>query len=293
VPDLTIPTMSLLEAHLEQISFSSQGIDSLPYVPILLFPPRPKTTNKLPSFPPPKIFTNALLSNHDITSLIRDTEAHERALFSVPPPPPPQIVVPPKKEAASDPAAKPSAKRRQTVFNVAAGEVTTGPPSSTTRRPRQHTAVAAVLGGDLHAQIAGRRGKAEDGAIKGDVDVEVLLRGAEKLCTVYPQPRAMDRIPALRQEYAHQNDTEAYYEARVAGQSEALGRMNKDHLFDYDDEEDDEEEAYQGDVWTDEELRREDGEVRELERKKRALQDRLRDLNEDARGLDKSEPRWS
>lgn len=196
----------------------------------------------------------------------------------------------PKKEAAAEPA-KPSTKRRQTVFNVAGGEVTTGPPSS--RRPRQHTAVAAVLGGDLHAQISGRRSSAQDGA-KGDVDVEVLLMGAEKLCTVYPQPRAMDRIPALRQELAHQNETEAYYEARVAEQNEALGRMNKDHLFhDDDDEEEEEEQAHQGDVWTDEELRREEEEVRELERKKRALQERLRDLSEDAKGLDESEPRWS
>lgn len=279
--------MSLLETNLEQISFSCQGIDSLPYAPNPAVRPTSQDANK-PSFPLPKIFTNALLSNHDITSLIRDTEAHERALFSVPPPPPPQVVVP-KKEAAPEPTKAP-AKRRQTVFNVAGGEVTTGPPSA--RRPRQHTAVVAVLGGDLHAQIAGgRRGNAEDGA-KGDVDVEVLLMGAEKLCTVYPQPRAMDRIPALRQEYAHQNDTEAYYEAKVAEQSEALARMNKDHLF-QDDEEDEVEQTHQGDVWTDEELRREEEEVRELERKKRALQERLRDLNEDAKGLDKSERRWS
>ncbi|KFY34136.1 hypothetical protein V495_08206, partial [Pseudogymnoascus sp. VKM F-4514 (FW-929)] len=61
--------MSFLSNHLEQISLSAQSIASLP-------------------FPPPKIFTNALLASHDITALIRDTEPHERALFSVPPPPP-------------------------------------------------------------------------------------------------------------------------------------------------------------------------------------------------------------
>ncbi|KAH8903261.1 DASH complex, subunit Spc34 [Coniochaeta sp. PMI_546] len=246
--------MSLLSAHLEQISFSCQGIDSLP-------------------FPPPKIFTNALLSNHDITSLIRDTEAHERALYSVPPPPPP--IVAPKKEAEPP-------KRRQTVFNVADGAVTTGPPS--TRRPRQHTAVAAVLGGDLHAQIV-RRGKAEDGT-KGDVDVEVLLRGAEKLCTVYPLPGAKERISSLRQRYAHQSNTLAYYEARVEEQSEALGRMNKDHLFDDDDDEEQEDATgFHGDVWTDEELRREEEEVRELDKMKRELQERLKDLDKDLAGV--------
>jgi hypothetical protein len=221
-----------------------------------------------------------MLSAPDITALLRDTEAHERALFSVPPPPP-QIA--PKKEAEPS---KP-AKRRQTVFNVAGGEVTTGPPSST-RRPRQHTAVAAVLGGDLHAQIARPLQNNKGG---GDVDVEVLLRGAEKLCTVYPQPRAIDRIPALRQEHAHQSETEAYYEAKVAEQTEVLGRINKDHYFDDDEEED--EGAYQGDVWTDEELRREEEEVRELERRKRALQERLKSWSEDAKGLDQSESRWA
>lgn len=232
-----------------------------------------------------------MVTNPDITSLLRDTEAHERALFSVPPRPAPQIA--PNKEREDKPT-----KRRQTVFNVAAGEVTTGPPSSTRRQPRQHTAVAAVLGGDLHAQIARPGGGGSGGGAKGaggagDVDVEVLLRGAEKLCTVYPQPRAMERIPALRQEYAHQNETEAYYEAKVAEQSEVLGRMIKDRFLDDDDGEEEDEGAYQGDVWTDEELRREEEEVRVLERRKRALQERLRNFSDDARGLDASEARWS
>ncbi|KAB5542712.1 DASH complex subunit Spc34 [Coniochaeta sp. 2T2.1] len=252
--------MSLLATHLEQISFSCQGIDSLP-------------------FPPPKVFTNAMLNNSDITALIRDTEVHERALFSVPPPPPP--IIAPKKEPAAE-APKPT-KRRQTVFNVTGGEVTTGPPS--TRRPRQHTAVAAVLGGDLHSQIV-RRGKAEDGT-KGDVDVEILLKGAEKLCTVYPLPGAFEKISSLRQKLAHQSNTLAYYEARVEEQSEALGRMNKD-LWDDDDDEEMEEVTtggFQRDVWTDEELRREEGEVRELDRKKKELQERLRDADNDYRGL--------
>ena len=207
--------------------------------------------------------------------MIRDVEAHERALLAVPPPPPPQIVTKKEKEPP-----KPS-KRRQTVFSVAEGEITTGPPS--TRRPRQHTAVAAVLGGDLHSQIV-RRGKAEDGA-KGDVDIEVLLQGAEKLCTVYPAPGALERIPALRQKYAHQNNTEAYYSARVAEQSELLGKMNKDPIFG--DEEEEEEAAFQGDadVWTADELRQDEEELREWERKKRELQERMRDLDRDLAGL--------
>ncbi|KAI0404692.1 DASH complex subunit Spc34 [Xylaria palmicola] len=244
--------MSLLSAHFEQIAISCQGIDSLP-------------------FPPPKIFTNALLSNHDITSLIRDTEAHERALFSVPPPPPPATA--PSQEATTR-----QSSRRQTVFNVASGEVTTssGAGRGGSAAPRRNTAVAAVLGGDLHDQI--RR----SGHRKDDVDVEVLLRGAEKLCTVYPLPGAPERIAAQRAKYAHGRSTLAYYEAKVEEQAEALRQMNKDHWRDDDD--DDDEEAHAGEddrVVTEEELRRAEAEVRELEKKKRELQERLRGMDKD------------
>ncbi|KAK1753072.1 reticulocyte-binding protein 2 a [Echria macrotheca] len=248
--------MSLLSAHLEQITISCQGIDSLP-------------------FPPPKIFTNALLSNHDITSLIRDTEAHERALFSVPPPPPPATSQNP------DPP-KPS-NRRQTVFNVAAGEVTTGPPPNSTRSgpARRNTAVAAVLGGDLHTQIVRRGGHGG-----GDVDIEVLLHGAEKLCNVYPLPGALERIPAQRQKYAQQSNTLAYYEAKVAEQQEALEKMNSERRVNDEDEEDDSDQPIElVNTFTEEDLKREEEEVRELDRKKRELQARLRAIENDLGGL--------
>ncbi|KAL6414472.1 hypothetical protein AUP68_00995 [Ilyonectria robusta] len=159
--------MSLISAHLEQISFSCQGIDSLPYVFQDVALRRCSLANlnlRRNSFPQPKIFTNALLSNHDITSLIRDTEPHERALFSVPPPPPPSTTLKP-----TEPEKKKSSHRRQTVFNVTSGEVTTGPPTRTgvPHNPRRHTAVSAVLGGQMHDQL--RRGEQDR---KGDVDLE-------------------------------------------------------------------------------------------------------------------------
>ncbi|KAI1131392.1 DASH complex subunit Spc34 [Nemania abortiva] len=248
--------MSLLSAHFEQIAISCQGIDSLP-------------------FPPPKIFTNALLSNHDITSLIRDTEAHERALFSVPPPPLPATAQPQDNPKQSS--------RRQTVFNVASGEVTTS--AGTTRggaAPRRNTAVAAVLGGALHEQI--RRSERRGG--KDDVDVEILLRGAEKLCGVYPLPGAAERIAAQRTKYAHGRSTLAYYEAKVEEQAEALRQMNKDHWMDDDDDEEPESAAGENDeIITEEELRRTEAEVRELERKKKELQERLRGMDKDLGGL--------
>ncbi|GAW13332.1 hypothetical protein ANO14919_027140 [Xylariales sp. No.14919] len=248
--------MSLLSAHFEQIAISCQGIDSLP-------------------FPPPKIFTNALLSNHDITSLIRDTEAHERALFSVPPPPPLATAQPLEETKKSS--------RRQTVFNVASGEVTT---SASTGRggaaPRRNTAVAAVLGGDLHEQI--RRSERRGG--KDEIDVEMLLKGAEKLCGVYPLPGAPERIAAQRTKYAHSRSTLAYYEAKVEEQAEALRQMNKDHWMDDEEEEEFEDGAGGHDeIITEEELRRTEAEVREFEKKKRELQERLRGMDRDLGGL--------
>ncbi|KAF4465985.1 DASH complex subunit Spc34 [Fusarium albosuccineum] len=247
--------MSLISAHLEQIGYSCHGIDSLP-------------------FPPPKIFTNALLSNHDITSLIRDTEPHERALFSVPPPPPPSTALKP-----AEPEKTKSSGRRQTVFNVASGEVTTGQPArtGTGHHPRRQTAVAAVLGGQMHEEL--RRGEADR---KGDVDVNVLLRGAEKLCGVYELPGARERIAALRSKHAHGKNTMAYYEARVADQAEQLASLDdRDWLGDEDDEDEEEE----GEVWTEEDLRREEEEAREMEVKKKELQSRLRQMEKDLGGL--------
>jgi DASH complex subunit Spc34 len=125
-------------------------------------------TDLISSFPGPKIFTNALLHPHDITTLIRDTEAHERALFSVP-------------TESRD-------SRRNTVFPGSNGLV--GP--QTVRGPRRNTAVAAVLGGDLVERIrrggGGGAGSAlgyrEGGGRGGEVDVEVLLEGAQRLCAV-------------------------------------------------------------------------------------------------------------
>ncbi|KAK1251577.1 hypothetical protein MKX07_007056 [Trichoderma sp. CBMAI-0711] len=263
---------SLLSAHLEQIQACCQGIDSLP-------------------FPPPRIFTNAMLSKHDITSLIRDTEAHERALFSVPPPPPAATATakkpssrPTEEKAESEPR-----NRRQTVFNVASGEVTTGP--TTTSRggagagaPHRRTAVAAVLGGEMHEQL--RRGETDR---KGDLDVEVLLRGAEKLCGVYELPGARERIAALRARFRHGRDTMAYYDARVAEQAEQLAGMNNNKGW-MGGEDQDRDEAGTvveagGDEWTEEDLRREEEETRLMERKKRELQARLRSMEKDLGGL--------
>lgn len=166
------PDMTLLDAHLEQISLCSASIAELPSVLSLfiLLNIHSIRTDQPVSFPRPKIFTNALLHQHEITTLIRDTESHERALFSVP--------APPKTPVPQEPSSLTSSNRRATVFNA----------------PRRNTAVAAILGSELVDRIReGGGGGAGSGLgyrsygggrDRNEVDVETLLEGAEKLCGV-------------------------------------------------------------------------------------------------------------
>ncbi|KAI9787623.1 MAG: hypothetical protein M1839_000154 [Geoglossum umbratile] len=270
--------MTLLTTHLENITLSAIAIAEFP-------------------FPPPKIFANSLLHPHDITALIRDTESHERALFSVPPPPPPLT--------AQDPNA--SSKRRTTVFHGNGSSLADsigGGGVNSVRAPRRNTAVAAVLGGDMVEQI--RRGggggvgsgvgyPGAEGREKGEVDVEILLKGAEKLCGVYPIPHALQKISTLRTRYSQLTSSISHYEARVAKQAAQLDRMNRGQDFDVDDDDDDEDDdddapsdratAAEEIAVTEEDLRREEEEIRELERKKRAMEERVSGMERDLGGL--------
>ena len=129
------------------------------------------------SFPPPKIFTNALLQPHDITTLIRDTEAHERALFSV--------------TGGPDLG---SSRLRGGAKGSKPGSATAGrdiPVSATGHRKRAYrgqNTVHAVLGGHMIERIkkaGGNTTRDESGQREqGELDVDILLEGAQKLCAV-------------------------------------------------------------------------------------------------------------
>ncbi|KAK3207918.1 hypothetical protein GRF29_96g813906 [Pseudopithomyces chartarum] len=229
-------------------------------------------------FPPPKIFTNALLQSHDITTLIRDTESHERALFSVPPAPPA-----PKAQDAN---------RRNTIFN-SNGVATniSGGGANAVRAPKRNTAVAAVLGTELVERIrkgggggagSGLGYRAYDGGNKNEVDVETLLEGAEKLLSVYPIPGAHDRIASMRQRYSRLESSIDYYESRIAEQTSQLSKMNRTR--EYVEPEAEEVESV-APVMTEDDLRREEEEVRQLERKKRGLEDRVNSMGRDISGV--------
>lgn len=120
-------------------------------------------------FPSPRIFTNALLGSHDITALIRDTESHERALFQVDP--------------SSKPHASRRATRRGTTFGGEAEKESMASRIYSARNNRNQSAVARVLGSDMMEEIKRFAGTSNRGA-PGEVNVEVLLRGAEILCDV-------------------------------------------------------------------------------------------------------------
>ena len=194
----------------------------------------------------------------------------------MPPPPPP---------TTSHADAKPTSTRRQTVFNVTGGEVTSS-AATNSRIPRRNTAVAAVLGSDLNSEI--RNSVSQQ---KGDVNVEVLLRGAEKLGEVYVMDGAKEKIAELRTRYGRLKTSVAHYEAKVARQTRELEKMNRrgDWEGESGDEEDEEmtEVAGEGGQWfvTDEDLKREEEEIRELERKKKELEDRVSGMERDLGGL--------
>lgn len=104
-------------------------------------------------------------------------------MFSVPPPPPPV--------KAQDPSS--SSSRRNTIFDPSGGANIVGGGANAVRAPRRNTAVAAVLGTELVDKIRKGGGggvgtglgyRTFDTRDRQDVDVEVLLEGAEKLCAV-------------------------------------------------------------------------------------------------------------
>ncbi|KAI9928010.1 hypothetical protein ASPWEDRAFT_567750 [Aspergillus wentii DTO 134E9] len=244
--------MSLLEKHLEQILLSSNAIADL-------------------HFPPPRMFTNALLGPHDITSLIRDTEAHERALFQ------------------TDPSAKSNqssrrATRRGTVFQPEAEGESMASRIYSARNNRNQSAVARVLGSDMMEEIKRSAGTSTRGP-RGEVNIDVLLRGAEILCNVYPVPGAQEKIATLRYRHEMISDSLVGLEDRVARNTAELEQMSHSYGDDYDD-------YYNTGVLqpeipdvTDDDIERELEEIRELERKKRGMEDRVRNMERDLGGL--------
>lgn len=119
------------------------------------------------------MFTNAMLRTRDITTLIRDIEPHERALFSVDP-------------KSTESRTSRRATRRATAFPGEFSSTSMAQKIYAATDSRKISAVARVLGGDTIKEIekARSRNTRQHPVHRGsDVDVEILLKGAERLCT--------------------------------------------------------------------------------------------------------------
>lgn len=89
----------------------------------------------------------------------------------------------------------------------------------------------------------------------------------------------------MRQRHARLEASLEYYESRLAEQAAKLGRLNRSRGEYIDEDLDIEEEPQEDIILTAEDLRREEDEVRQLESKKRGLEDRVHSMGRDISGL--------
>lgn len=240
-----------LTSHLEQISLCAQSISELP-------------------FPGPRRFTNAILAKHDITALLRDTQAHERALFHLAPSDTASEI----RDRNTGLSAAPNAPHRRASVHKT--------------RPAKNKAVAAVLGGDLYQRIQ----QQPDGRGRGEADVEILLHGAEKLAAVYPVAGVADRISHLRRRHQQLAANIAHYEARANEQRQELDKMNITTIgtlsttddMDLDEAAEKARSLHSIDA-ADEDWYTMQDEIDELEQKKRKLEARVQGIDKDLGGL--------
>lgn len=239
--------MAQLTDHLVQINLCAQSISEL-------------------SFPGKRGFTNALLANHDITSLIRDTEAHERALFHLAPPTLPTDIANDSLGAA--PISSAALKARRATVNPA-------------RQPRSR-AVAAVLGGDLYAKIQPSYGRHA-----GEIDVDILLQGAEKLATVYPIAGALEKINQLKRRHHQLQANIAHFEDKIVHQTAELQQMSSTTKLEHDAQGETETTILEPIVDAGAGLNWENiqDEIKELEHKKKSLEERVTGMEKDLGGL--------
>ena len=128
------------------------------------------------------------------------------------------------------------------------------------------------------------------GTASGSVNVEVLLRGAEKLCAVYPVQGAAEKIASIRNRYKQTCESIAHYEEKVLKQQARLDRMNKGSGYGRGYQDDDENEENDAKLtsepaYTEYDMQVEEQEILELETKKKALEYRVAGMEKDLGGL--------
>lgn len=206
-------------------------------------------------------FTNALLHNQEITALIRDTEPHERGLFSVDP----TIRHSNGQARASNYAHDTASRRRTTQF----------------RGQGQSSAVARVLGNDMLRQIQSSN---RDSSRGRGVDIEVLLEGAEKLCAAFNVAGTTERVATLRDKHKQITSSIKYYEGKMSKQQSSLNlldQMDLDGQANADGLEDNNLHPEASQTVTDEDIEAEEEAIKELEARKKTLESRVLGMEKD------------
>lgn len=206
-------------------------------------------------------FTNALLHNQEITALIRDTEPHERGLFSVDP-----TIRHSNGQARASNYAHENASRRRTIQFGGQG---------------QSSAIARVLGNDMLRKIQSSN---RDSSRGRGVDIEVLLQGAEKLCAAFDVAGTTERVATLRDRHNQIVSSIKYYEGKMSKQQPSLNRLDQTDNEDQADAEGLEHGNLHSEVSqkvTDEDLEAEEEAIRELEARKKTLESRVLGMEKD------------
>lgn len=201
--------------------------------------------------------------------MIRDTEPHERALFSIDP-------------SAINRSSQASTVRPTVVENALHGRKSLFPSA----QPVKQSAVTRLLGTEMLREIRQSTGNAARSQER--VNVEVLLRGAEKLCKVYAVPGVPDKIQTLRKRYQEISASLLSVEEKVRQQQSLSDRRNKglrdDEMGD-EDEPDIDAVSQDTAAFTLEDFQAEEEEIRELEARKKTLEDRISGIERDLGGL--------
>ncbi len=149
----------------------------------------------------------------------------------------------------------------------------------------KQSAVSMVLGNDMLREIR----QSSNARAHGGVNVEVLLRGAEKLCDVYSVAGTSDKIRALRNQHNEVAASLDVLEEKVLKQQSVLDRKNPGPNTEDASNEDDATQAAMTSkdqhTLTEEDFHREEDEIRELEARKKALEDRVSGMERDLGGL--------
>lgn len=180
--------------------------------------------------------------------LIRDTEPHERGLFSVDP------NIKSGRDYGSESIARRKAGRDEQY---------------------QSSVIAKVLGNDILMKL--QSSNSNSGRSRR-VDVEVLLQGAEKLSAVCEVLGSAERIANIRAQYDQLSSSIKRYEDKLSQQQASLNGGGSGSTGDDLRKQDF---VAHGDITEEDEIRV----VKELENKKVALEARLAEMDRDLGGL--------